>query len=150
MYQLQRKNRIKETLELKNSDGTQADLLVVDLNIDEIADRVYKNMELIAMAQNELKKNPKGEKALEAFGNALIGTLNVIFGDQQTTRLLAFYENNYTELLLDIFPFINDVILPPIKVLKEERKKQLVDAVRRATQPKGMAGFLRRRKNERL
>lgn len=146
MYQLQRKNRIKETLQLKNSDGTQADLLVVDLNIDEIADRVYKNMELIAMAQNELKKNPKGEKALEAFGNALIGTLKVIFGDQQTTRLLAFYENNYTELLLDIFPFINDVIMPPIKELKEKRKKQLVDAIRRAKQPKGMAGFLRRRK----
>ena len=70
----------------------------------------------------------------------------MIFGDQQTTRLLAFYENNYTELLLDIVPFINDVILPPIKELKEERKKQLVDAVRRAARQKGMVGFLRRRK----
>ena len=46
----------------------------------------------------------------------------------------GFYENNWTEMLLDLFPFINNEIMPKIREASEERKAQLLEAARAAGQ----------------
>lgn len=130
MYQVQRKNRIKEELQLVNADGTVADTITVDLNVDEIAARVSKSYETLGMAQNALQGDPHSEKLLEAYGNAVVAVFTVIFGEDGCNKILNFYENNYTEMLLDLFPFINDVIMPKIREASEARKQQLVNAAK--------------------
>lgn len=130
MYQVQRKNRIKEELQLVNADGTVADIITVDLNVDEIAARVSKSYETLGMAQNALQEDPHSEKLLEAYGNAVVAVFTVIFGEDGCNKILNFYENNYTEMLLDLFPFINDVIMPKIREASEARKQQLVNAAK--------------------
>ena len=130
MYQITRKNRIKETLQLCHANGDVAEEINVDLNVDVIAGRMNKAYEAIGMAQNALEANTNSPELLEQFGNAVMAVFDVIFGEDGRKRIVAFYENNYTEMLLDLFPFINNEIMPKIREASEQRKQQLIDAAK--------------------
>ena len=134
MYQVTRKNRIKEQLQLCHANGDIALTVDVDLNVDQIAGRVSKAYEVLNMAQNALKKDTENEKLLEAYGAAVIAVFNVIFGEEDAQKTLEFYEGNYTEMLLDIFPFINGEIMPKIQEASASRREQLLEAARLAEQ----------------
>lgn len=126
MYTIQRKNKhIREELELLSIDGTEKMHVTVNLDIDQIAARMAKSYEMMGMLQNELKKDPKNQKTMEAFGQAVIGIFKIIFGDEQAAEILKFYENDYTEMLVDLFPFINDQIMPQVKAASRQRREQL-------------------------
>lgn len=129
-YQIQRKNRIKETLELLDETGAVAESLTVDLNVDQIAGRVNKAYETLGAAQTALQKNARSDEALEAYGKAVIAVFDVIFGEDGTKKLVAFYEGNFNEMLLDVFPFINDEIMPKIKAASADRREQMLAAVK--------------------
>ena len=132
MYTITRKNRIKEQLQLCHADGTVALTVNVDLNVDEIAARVNKAYEVLGSAQNALQKAPNSPQALEAYGNAVMAVFNVLFGEEDAGKLLEFYENNYTEMLLDVFPFINNEIMPKIREASADRKARLLAASKMA------------------
>lgn len=134
MYKVTRKNRIKEELQLCHADGTVAETIEVDLNVDEVGNRVNKAYEMMAMAQNELQKNTNSEQLLEAYGNAVIAVFNVIFGADGASKIIAFYEGKHTEMLLDLFPFINNEIMPKIREATAARREQLIEAARLAKQ----------------
>ena len=140
-YQVTRKNRIKEELQLCRADGSIAESIIVDLNVDEITARVNKAYEALGMAQDALQKDPKSEKTIEAYGAAVVAVFRVIFGDEGTDKIIAFYEGNYTEMLLDIFPFLNEEIMPKIREASKARKKQLIDAARLAKKGNHRVGF---------
>lgn len=137
MYQVTRKNRIKEQLQLCHPDGTVALTADVDLNVDIIANRVSKAYEALGMAQNALTNDPRNPATMEAYGNAVIAVFNVIFGEEQTAAIVEFYENNWTEMLLDLFPFINNEIMPKIAEASEARKAQLLEAAKEAQKNNG-------------
>lgn len=129
-YQVQRKSRIKETLELLDETGAVVETLDVDLNVDQIAGRVNKAYEVLGAAQTALQKNARSDEALEAYGKAVLAVFDVIFGVDGTKKLIAFYENNFNEMLLDVFPFINDEIMPKIKAASADRREQMLAAVK--------------------
>lgn len=149
-YQVQRKNRIKESLELLNNDGSIYKVLTVDLNVDQIANRVNKAYEEIGRLQLELQKDPHNPHNQEAYGKAVICTLEIIFGEEQLKDILAFYEDSYTEMLLDLFPFIHDCVMPQIREASAKRKEQLMAAAQASMVSQSGSGWLpdilRRRK----
>lgn len=129
MFTVQRKKRrIHETLQLLNEEGTQELTVVVDLDIDQIAARVNKSYEKIGMLQNDLRKNPRDTRTMEAFGQAVLEIFKIIFGDDQAMKILEFYDENYTEMLVDLFPFINEEIMPQVKEASRQRAEQLAKA----------------------
>ena len=130
-YVITRKNRLKEELQLCHADGTVALTVNVDLNIDEIGARVSKAYETLGAAQLTLEKSPNSEAAMKAYGEAVIAVFNIIFGEEDTQNILLFYEGNYTEMLLDVFPFIDGEIIPKIREASEARKAQLLDAAKK-------------------
>lgn len=124
MYQITRKARIKEELQLCNADGSLALTVPVDLNVDEMGPKVRKAYEALGMAQNALQKDPNSEQTMEAYGKTIIALFESIFGENGAQAILSFYEGNYAEMLLDIFPFLNDVILPAVKDASASRMAQ--------------------------
>lgn len=130
MYQITRKNRIKETLQLCHANGDVAEEINVDLNVDVIAGRMNKAYEALGMAQNALEADSASPVMLEQYGKAVMAVLEVVFGEDGCKRIVAFYENNYTEMLLDLFPFINNEIMPKIREASDQRKQQLIDAAK--------------------
>lgn len=143
MYTIQRKNKhIREELELLSIDGKEKMNVTVDLDIDQIAARMAKSYEMMGMLQNELKNDPKNQKTMEAFGQAVLEIFNIIFGDEQAAGILKFYENDYTEMLVDLFPFINDQIMPQVKAASRQRREQL-EAAAGASRREGLFGRFR-------
>ena len=128
MYQVKRQNHIKETLQLCEADGTVAEEILVDLNVDIISSRVNKAYEMLGMAQNDLQANMDSPELITAYGNAVIAIFDVIFGVENREKIFRFYEGNFTEMLLDLFPFINDVVMPKIKEVSEARMQQILAA----------------------
>ncbi len=126
-YQIKRQARITEDLELLGKDGEVLHTLPVDVNIDSIM-REYRACEVeIAKAEQAVKW--KEENAVEQLGSAIIHMYTVIFGETQTDIILAFFEKDYSEMMVQIMPFINDVITPTIVKYAKQRKLELKNAI---------------------
>ena len=144
-YQVKRKSRIKERLELCDESGAVVLPVDVEINIDDMAGRITAAQQTLGMAQELINREPQSEKAQEAFGSAVIALFSVIFGKKNTDKILAFYSGRYTEMLVDVFPFINDCIMPKIKEASAARRQQLLDAANaaRAAKRKTLLSFFR-------
>lgn len=141
-YQIKRKSRIKERLELCDESGAIVLPIDVEINVDDMAGRITAAQQTLGMAQALVNKEPQSAKAQEAFGAAVIALFAVIFGKDNADKIIAFYDGRYTEMLVDVFPFINDVIMPKIRSASAERKQQLMDAAR-ASKRSTRSGFFR-------
>lgn len=127
-YKVTRKNKIQETLELCRADGSVAHELEVSLNIDEMGGRINKAYEQLGLAQNNMGDDPTPEKA-EDFGRAVVTLFEVIFGESGAKTIVEFYENRYVEMLMDLFSFINEVVLPAVREASFNRRQQMLSAV---------------------
>ena len=136
MYQVTRKSKISEVLQLCNADGSVAEEINVVINVDQLGAKINKAYELVGMAQNTLKKDPRSQQLVDEYGAAIIALFQAIFGDENTEKIIAFYEGNESEMLLDLFPFINDVIMPRVKEVSAARKEQLKAAANLAQRRK--------------
>ncbi len=125
MYQIQRKNRIKEQLQLCHANGEIACTLDVDINVDRMTAQISKAYDQLGKAQNELMKDRTSEKLIEEYGKSVVLVLTAIFGEDGCKKILDFYEDNYTECLLDILPFVSGEIMPKIREASKARKEQL-------------------------
>ena len=125
MYQIQRKNRIKEQLQLCHANGDIACTLDVDINVDRMTAQISKAYDQLGKAQNELMKDRTSETLIEEYGKAVVLVLTAIFGEDGCKKILDFYEDNYTECLLDILPFVSGEIMPKIREASKARKEQL-------------------------
>lgn len=134
-YQVVRKSKIHEELELCHADGTVAERLTVDLDIDIHLQRVNKAYENLAMAQIDLQKE---NITAEKFGRAVLNLFAVLFGEDGKNRIVAFYEGKEMEMLLDLFPFINNVIMPQLEAASAARKQQLLEAAKASKRAKGL------------
>lgn len=52
---------------------------------------------------------------IEFLGQSVIYMFNVAFGESNTQKILDFYEGNYDEMLLKVYPFFMQVYLPALK-----------------------------------
>lgn len=128
MYQVQRKNRIVEQLQLVHSNGDIACTIDVDINVDQIGAQINSAYELVSMANNAIMKDPKSEAAAMAYTEAVTALFTAIFGEEGCDKIINFYGKDcVTEMLVDLFPFINNEIIPKIREASAERKKQLLE-----------------------
>lgn len=113
-YQIKKSNHIVEDLELLGDDGKVELTVHVDINTDRIAGG-FRKVEIDLMnAQRNIKKGENSE-ALENYGKAVIEFFRLIFGEENTTVMLKHFEGQYTDMFIQLYPFINDVIKPAIE-----------------------------------
>ena len=136
MYQITRKNKISETLQLCYADGSVAETIEVNINVDQMGAGINKAYQLVGIAQETLRRDPHDPKLAEEYGNAIIALFTAIFGQENADKIISFYEGNESEMLLDIFPFLNEVILPAVKEASAARKAQLEAAAKLAKRRK--------------
>lgn len=137
MYQVQRKNRIVEQLQLVYPNGNVAYTLDVDINVDRTGGQIDHAYELVGIARNAIMKDPNSDEAALSYAQTVIALFTAIFGEDNCDKLLTFYEAKNksqkesagiaTEMLVDLFPFINNEIIPKVREASAERKKQLLE-----------------------
>ena len=77
------------------------------------------------MAKNNVEVN---DELVEFLGQTVIYLFNVAFGEANTQKILDFYEGNYDEMLMKVYPFFLNVYLP---ALKAGAKKESQDCAKR-------------------
>lgn len=128
MYQIKR-NHIVEDLEI--DDNGKKLSVSVDINVDTMLKAYNKAQYKIAQASIDVQKAADAKdisKAEEAMGTAILGLFEVVFGPEQTNKIIKFYDEKYLEMLGDIAPFIAEVVAPKFKEAQDritERYRQV-------------------------
>ena len=135
MHELKRSKKIYE--EVKIGD----EILTVNISADTALKEFNKNFNAVVAAENQLKQLTGGtdadiEQVVDAYSQAVIGLLRLLFGEENTEKILTFYENNYVEMVNEVFPFVLDVILPKVKELMDEEKQKLAARYNRSQRRK--------------
>ena len=124
MFELKRSEKIVEQIKLGD------EIIEVNLDAGAIQARFTKGYNELLRAQNALNGATSDtldavSDKLEQYGNAVVGVLQVIFGEENTQKILAFYENNYSEVFTPIYPFIAEVIIPKISEASKRKAEEL-------------------------
>lgn len=122
MYKIKRSGHISESLQIE--DGAKLLDLTVDISVDEImADYVELGSHL-AKLQTMLDKGEKAEDLYAEYGKTVLAYFELFFGADQTEKIVSFYNGRYSEMLTDITPFLQDVIVPAIIRAQDETKEK--------------------------
>lgn len=124
MFELKRSEKIVEQIKLGD------EIIGVNLDAGAIQARFTKGYNELLRAQSALNGATSDtleavSDKLEQYGNAVVGVLQVIFGEENTQKILAFYENNYSEMFMQIYPFISEVIIPKISEASKRKAEEL-------------------------
>lgn len=124
MFELKRSEKIVEQIKVGDE--------IIDVNLDAgaIQARFTKGYNELLRAQAALNgitgdNLDATSERLEQYGNAVVGVLQVVFGEEHTQKILAFYEGNYTEMFTEIYPFIAEVIIPKISEASKRKADEL-------------------------
>ena len=130
MYKLSREKKIIEQIEL---DGGE----VIDINIDvenisNDFNQAYNKVIAAEKKMAELKVKTDNKEVIDLnierdYGEAVIALFSVVFGEENTSKILNYYENRYIEMSSEVFPFIINVVVPRMKTYMEEKRKKLED-----------------------
>lgn len=138
-YQIKKSDKITETLELLDSNNNAALTVHVDIEIGRIA-KEYRQLQIELMeAQNMISQG--NEQAFEAFGNAVIKLFRCLFGDENTQKILEYFENDYTEMAVQCMPFISDVIQPAIEKYSRSKREIMANNYNLSRQQKRKLGI---------
>lgn len=55
------------------------------------------------------------QELIQYLGETVLYLFGVAFGKENTDKILAFYDGNYDEMLLKVYPFFIDEYLPALK-----------------------------------
>lgn len=130
-YKVTRSQRVKEELELCNEHGEVVEVIEIDVDVDVILGEYKKRAKAFSEIEQQIKEvQKKGdllmfEKTAQAYGEAIVNLFELLFGSENTERILLFYENRYIEMAVELIPFIQAVIAPTIKNATEKKKTQI-------------------------
>lgn len=138
-YQIKKSDKIAEDLELLDSNNNAALTVHVDIEIARII-KNYRQLQIELMeAQNMTSQG--SEQAFEAFGNAVIKLFRCLFGDENTQKILEYFENDYTEMAVQCMPFISDVIQPAIEKYSRSKREIMANNYNLSRQQKRKLGI---------
>lgn len=119
MYKVKRKQKFTETFQVENPNGETL-TLDVEIALDKQFNDFFKNFRSMEVANIEIEKGSFDYKKL---GHAVMGVMNVVFGESNAEKLINFYGANYIELIEDVMPFITEVVKPQFEKEVKQRKK---------------------------
>lgn len=80
---------------------------------------IQTKIELMSRENTEVTK-----ELVEFLGESVIYLFSVAFGEENAKKILDFYEGNYDEMLLKVYPFFKDVYLPALKNSAKEDSRE--------------------------
>ena len=129
MFTIRSKERYSD--DLKINSGAKSLVLHVDMDTRTGYQKINKAREMMAEAQNMAVAEHNGvpgakyEKTVEAYGLAIRALIVAVFGEEQTEKMAAFYENNLDAMLDDILPYILKRLFPMLRKASTARAKAL-------------------------
>lgn len=117
MRELKRKKRIYE--EIKVGDE------VLKINIDPTALVPEYNRARDALLVAQAAASKTGSEAdLAQLGEVITEMVSLMLGTENAEKVLAFYEGDYVEMMEEVIPYLNEVLVPQFLKAADEKKKE--------------------------
>ena len=132
-YQARKSKLFKEEFQLVDENGKIAKTLYVELNPMTVAPRLSEKYLALQHSLTSVKEVKKGEngKAYETVGMAMKDILETVFGDEDAKTIIEFYDGRYLEMCKEILPFVKDVVVPKVRKLAQEERKNIISGYSR-------------------
>lgn len=124
-YQIKKSHDIVEDIELLDENGAVALTVHVDISPEQISQGYRKAQLDLIHAQKQVDKG--ADTALEDFGKAVIGMFNVVFGEENTQKILEYFNGKYTDMCVQCMPFISDVVRPAIERSNNAKRSMIAN-----------------------
>lgn len=137
MYKIKCTRKFYDTLVLCDEQGEVQKELKIEVDIDAIATGFREVLTKLEKAQKSLQDNQKlkkqneFDKAYYEYGEALIKMFEMCFGTENTEEIVTFFENRYTEMSVEIVPYITKEIIPLVGEAIKQKKNSLKKAGKR-------------------
>lgn len=121
MYQITRTNHITDEIELHDGDKTLQ--VKVDLTVDQILQQYNRDLQAILSSKDRiitLSDDREIEAATARLGAAIVAFFGLIFGQEQTEKILEFYGGNHNDMFADFLPYLVNEIMPKIQQAQED------------------------------
>ena len=122
-YQIKKSSKITESLEFLDDNDNVALSIDVEIDVDKIAAE-YRTTEVELMEYNK-SAQAGGSEAVRAYGAAVVEFFNLIFGEKNTEKMVAYFDGKFSDMFIQTAPFIQDVIKPAI-MRSVQQKRQMM------------------------
>lgn len=95
--------------ELKLDD----EVIQVKINMTRLSKRIDEIRGLLDTIGSLATPSPTPEQ-IENVGQAVLTLMDSLFGEETAHQILAHYDEDYVTMVMDIFPYIMEVIIPKI------------------------------------
>ena len=125
-----RTKKLEDTIELVNESGG-SETLRVSLDLDTVARDFLQKYNTFTATHRKLRELQKQKKTANfdqvaaLYGSVVIDLLELVFGKENASKILAFYENSYFEMVQQIMPYITERVLPEIREALKQQKNRL-------------------------
>ena len=125
MYVIQKSQAFTDTITFQ-TNGEAEDLTVpIKLNVTSELIPQYRAVQLRMLElQKQNQTDPGNEAVINGIGECIVQTMTLLFGEENAEAIIRFYDNDLAQMLMDVFPYIRDVIIPQIEKIAKERKQQ--------------------------
>lgn len=131
MYKIERNK--KYTLQLALNDE------VLNIKLDGLKQfkKYLEAQERLLDIQHKMEimsKNAPEDKNLDEMitllGDTIIYMFTVLFGEENTQKIVDFFEGNYDEMMTAVMPFITKEVIPTLKAVAKEQSKAVVERIK--------------------
>lgn len=131
-YKLEREKARSIELEV---NGEILEIPVGGMNLyHKVLEAQSKLKDIQTKISNMNKENqPITEELVKFLGDTIIYLFKLAFGEKNTDKILAFYEGNYDEMLLKVYPFFLKEYFPALKEKALSESKEYAKRLASAT-----------------
>ena len=125
-YQAKRKKIFKEEFQLVDENGNVEKTIFVELDPSVVAEKLSKKYLALQNALEAIKEaEEKKEHQYSTLAMAMKDVLEAVFGENDTKTIVKFYEERYLEMAREVLPFIKDVVVPQVRKMAQEERKNI-------------------------
>lgn len=125
MYVIQKSQAFTDTITFQTNGEAENLTVPIKLNVTSELIPQYRAVQLRMLElQKQNQTDPGNEAVINGIGECVVQTMTLLFGEENAEAIIRFYENDLEQMLLDVFPYIRDVIVPQIEKIAKERKQQ--------------------------
>ena len=117
MYLVKRSDNLEETLRVEYKDNALE--VTCKMNISKQMKEYTKANRKVSLMMSKSRNGEEINSSL--IGDNLASLFIITFGEEQTQKLIDFYEGDVVSLLIDTMPFFNDVVTPMFAKARSEK-----------------------------
>lgn len=126
MTTIQTTGRISDTIELVNADGEKLNITFTFLP----SGALVKQVRAMELALADAKTKP-AEEAATKVGTLILDLFKMLFGAENTGKIVAFYGGQYEFMAYDFMPYIYENLIPKCNAAVRQAKKRAKYRLRR-------------------